>query len=275
MDYLEFYRLKEQPFSIAVDNRFYYNSSQHSEALIRLRYAADTQKGLAVLVGDVGTGKTTLARRLLDELDERYFHAALLVVLHASVTAEWLVRKIAMQLGVEKPADDKTELLSQLCQRLVELHDQKKKAVVLIDEAQMLGNKALMEELRGILNIEVDNQKLLTFILFGLQELDSCLALDGPLRQRVAIRYELTSFTQATTEDYIRYRLQIAGATRELFSAQALATVFEYSHGVPRLINTMCDNALLEGFLRKKEQLETDLIRDVAFDLKLSQSVSA
>lgn len=275
MDYLEFYRLKEQPFSIAVDNRFYYNSSQHSEALIRLRYAADTQKGLAVLVGDVGTGKTTLARRLLDELDERYFHAALLVVLHASVTAEWLVRKIAMQLGVEKPADDKTELLSQLCQRLIELHDQKKKAVVLIDEAQMLSNKALMEELRGILNIEVDNQKLLTFVLFGLAELDNCLALDGPLRQRVAIRYELTSFTQATTEDYIRYRLQIAGATRELFNTQAMATVFEYSHGVPRLINTICDNALLEGFLRKKEQLETDLIRDVAFDLKLSQSVGA
>jgi len=275
MDYLEFYRLKEQPFSIAVDNRFYYNSSQHSEALIRLRYAADTQKGLAVLVGDVGTGKTTLARRLLDELDERYFHAALLVVLHASVTAEWLVRKIAMQLGVEKPADDKTELLSQLCQRLVELHDQKKKAVVLIDEAQMLGNKALMEELRGILNIEVDNQKLLTFILFGLQELDNCLSLDGPLRQRVAIRYELTSFTQATTEDYIRYRLQIAGATRELFNANALATVFEYSRGVPRLINTICDNALLEGFLRKKEQLEPDLIRDVAFDLKLTQAVGA
>ncbi len=275
MDYLEFYRLKEQPFSIAVDNRFYYNSSQHSEALIRLRYAADTQKGLAVLVGDVGTGKTTLARRLLDELDDRYFHAGLLVVLHTSVTAEWLVRKIAMQLGVEKPANDKTELLSQLCQRLVELHDQKKKAVVLIDEAQMLSTKALMEELRGILNIEVDNQKLLTFVLFGLEELDRCLALDGPLRQRVAIRYELTSFTQATTEDYIRYRLQIAGATRELFSTQAMAAVFEYSRGIPRLINTICDNTLLEGFLRKKEQLEPDLIRDVAFDLKLSQSVSA
>jgi general secretion pathway protein A len=275
MDYLEFYQLKEQPFSIAVDNRFYYNSSQHSEALIRLRYAADTQKGLAVLVGEVGTGKTTLARRLLDELDERFFHAALLVVIHTSVTAEWLVRKIAMQLGVEKPSDDKTDLLSQLYQRLVELHDKKKKAVVLIDEAQMLSNKALMEEIRGILNIELDGHKLLTFVLFGLQELDSCLSLDGPLRQRVAIRYELTSFTQTTTEDYVKYRLQVAGATRDLFDKQALATVFEYSGGVPRLINTICDNALLEGFLRKKDQLESDLIREVAFDLKLSQVVGA
>ena len=274
MDYLEYYKLKEQPFSIGVDNRFYYNSSQHSEALIRLRYAADTQKGLAVLVGDVGAGKTTLARRLLDELDEKFFHAALLVVIHASVTSEWLVRKITMQLGVEKPSEDKAELLSQLYRRLVELHDQNKKAVVLIDEAQMLGNKALMEEIRGILNIELDGQKLLTFILFGLQELDNNLSLDLPLKQRVAIRYELTSFTQSTTEDYIRYRLQVAGATRDLFSKAALKTVYECSNGIPRLINTVCDNALLEGFLRKKEQLEPELIREVAADLKLMPLVA-
>ncbi|MEW6323763.1 MAG: AAA family ATPase [Nitrospirota bacterium] len=275
MDYLEYYQLKEQPFSIAVDNRFYYNSSQHSEALIRLRYAADTQKGLALLVGDVGAGKTTLARRLLDELDERFFHAALLVVIHAGVTPEWLVRKITMQLGVEKPSDDKTELLSQLYRRLVELHDQNKKAVVLIDEAQMLGTKGLMEEIRGILNIELDGQKLLTFVLFGLQELDNNLSLDLPLKQRVAIRYQLTSFTLATTEDYVRYRLQIAGATRDLFSKSALKAVHDYSGGIPRLINTICDNALLEGFLRKKEQLEPELIREVAADLKLLEPAGA
>lgn len=269
MDYLDYYQLKEQPFSIAVDNRFYYNSSQHSEALIRLRYAADTQKGLALLVGDVGAGKTTLARRLLDELDERFFHAALLVVIHTAVSPEWLVRKIAMQLGVEKPAADKTELLSQLYRRLAELHDQQKKAVVLIDEAQMLSSKALMEEIRGILNIELDGRKLLTFVLLGLPELDNNLALDMPLKQRVAIRYQLTSFTLATTEDYVRYRLQIAGATRDLFSKPALRAVHEFSGGIPRLINTVCDNALLEGFLRKKEQLEADLIREVAADLKL------
>ncbi len=270
MSYLEYYQLKEQPFSIAVDNRFYYNSSQHSEALIRLRYAADTQKGLALLVGDVGTGKTTLARRLLDELDEHHFHSALLVVIHASVTAEWLVRKIAMQLGVDKPSDDKTDLLTQLYQRLVDIHDEHKKAVVLIDEAQMLGNKAVMEEIRGILNIELDGQKLLTFVLFGLSDLDDCLALDEPLKQRVAIRYQLTSFTQSTTEDYVRYRLQVAGATRELFSKDALSAIYECSGGVPRLINTICDNTLLEGFLRKKDQLGAELIREVATDLKLS-----
>jgi general secretion pathway protein A len=272
MSYLEYYELKEQPFSIAVDNRFYYNSTQHSEALIRLRYAADTQKGLALLVGDVGTGKTTLARRLLDELDEHHFHSALLVVIHTTVTAEWLIRKIAIQMGVEKPSEDKTELMTQLYNRLVTLHDQNKKAVVLIDEAQMLGSKAVMEEIRGILNIELDDQKLITFVLFGLQDLDKCLVLDEPLKQRVAIRYQLTSFTKNTTEDYVRYRLQIAGATRDLFSQEALTLVYNYSGGVPRLINTICDNALLEGFLRKKEQLDSELIREVANDLKLSWS---
>jgi len=192
------------------------------------------------------------------------------VVIHASVAAEWLVRKIAMQLGVEKPSDDKTELLTQLYERLVEIHDQHKKAVVLIDEAQMLANKAVMEAIRGILNIELDGCKLLTFVFFGLADLDDTLALDGPLKQRVAIRYQLTSFTKETTEDYIRYRLQVAGASRDLFTKEAVNAVYEFSGGIPRLINTVCDNALLEGFLRKKEEIRDDLIREVAADLKLS-----
>ena len=269
MSYLEFYQLKEQPFSTSVDNRFYYNSDHHAEALIRLRYAAEQQKGLALLVGNVGTGKTTLARRMLDELDERQFESALLIVIHSSVTSEWLLRKIAIQLGVEITTEGKTEILTRLYQRLVEIHESGKKTVVLIDEAQMLQNKEVMEEFRGILNIELDGHKLITFILFGLTDMDDYLSLDEPLRQRVAIRYELMSFTAATTEDYIRYRLQIAGAERDLFTKEALALIHRYSGGIPRVINTLCDNALLEGYLRKKEELDEELINEVASDLKL------
>src|SRR4030066_2355117 len=119
MDYLEFFRLKEYPFSNAVDTRFYFNSSQHSEAVIRIKYAIDTMKGLAVVVGDIGTGKTTLARRLLDELEENKYEAALLVVLHSSVTADWLMNKIALQIGVEDLHGTKIELLGQIYERLV------------------------------------------------------------------------------------------------------------------------------------------------------------
>ena len=178
MSYLEFYSLKEHPFSLSVDNRFYYNNTLHAEALVRLKHAAESRMGSAILLGDVGSGKTTVAQRMLDELDERMYESALLIVIHASVTSEWLLRRTAMLLGIEKPAEAKTDLLAQLCQHLMQIYESGKKAVVLIDEAQMLRTKEVTEELRGILNIEVDGQKLITFILFGLTALEDCLALD-------------------------------------------------------------------------------------------------
>jgi len=269
MSYIEFYNLKEQPFSISVDNRFYYNSVQHAEALVHLKYAAEERKGFAVLVGKLGTGKTTLARRMLDELEESAYESALLIVIHSSVTSEWLLRKIAMQLGVEKPADGKTELLTQLYNRLVEIYDKGKKAVVLIDEAQMLQSKEVMEEVRGVLNIELDGNKLITFIFFGLEDLDKYLALDEPLKQRVAVRSELQCFTQTATEEYIKFRLQKAGAKKELFTKDALEAIHECTDGIPRLINTLCDNALLEGFLRKRDKISAEMIHEVASDLKM------
>lgn len=272
MSYLEFYKLKEQPFTNTVDTKFYYNSTQHSEALLRLKHAIGTMKGLAVLVGGIGTGKTTLARRMLDELGEKEFESALLVIIHANITPEWLLKKIITQLGVEELPDDKTELLSKLCKRLIEIHEEGKKAVVLIDEAQMLQTKELMEEFRGILNIETDGNKLITFVLFGMPELDACLSLDEPLRQRIAMRFKLQSFEESTTEEYIKFRLKIAGCSSELFTKDALEAIHNYSHGIPRLINTICDNALLEGFLRKKTKIDAIIIKEVVNDLGLTNN---
>jgi type II secretory pathway predicted ATPase ExeA len=270
VSYLEHYRLREQPFSIAVDNRFYYDSRQHADALVRLMYAASERKGLAILVGDVGAGKTTLARRLLDQLDDAQYESALLIIIHSAVTSEWLLKKIATQLGVQKPADDTPSVLTQLSQRLIQIHEQGKKAVVLIDEAQMLNAREVMEEFRGILNMEIDGQKLITFVLFGLTALDAALALDGPLAQRVAIRCHLQSFTEAITQDYILFRLKVAGAERNPFTLGAIAAVHRFTEGTPRLINTLCDNALLEGFLQKKEKIDEALIQEIARDLKFS-----
>ncbi|MFQ5597865.1 MAG: ExeA family protein [Nitrospiria bacterium] len=272
MNYLDFYQLNEQPFSISVDNRFFYNSDQHSEALLRLKYAAEHRKGLAVLIGDVGTGKTTLARRMLDELDETQFDSALLVVIHTSITSEWLLRKIAVQLGVEGPNNDKAALLNQLYNRLIDIKDAGKKAVVLVDEAQMLHRKETMEEFRGMLNIEFESNKLITFIFFGLPSLDDTLALDKPLQQRIAVRYQLRSFSDKATEAYIQCRLEVAGAKRPLFDDGAISAIYTYSNGIPRLINTLSDNALFEGFLRRKEKIGEKMIQEVAADLKLPES---
>ncbi len=268
MDYLEFYGLEEEPFSQAPNLKFYFNSAQHSRAVVRLMYAVDTMKGLAVLIGDIGTGKTILARRMLDSLPEEEYESALLVIIHSHITADWLLTRIARQLGVEDPAPEKLKLLNQLYNRLVELHDQGKKAVVLIDEAQMLQAKEIMEEFRGLLNLEMDG-KLVTFVFFGLPELEDHLHLDEPLAQRVALKCRLDSFNRESTEGYINHRLRLAGAKHKLFNPKAIDLIHHYSQGVPRLINTICDNCLFEGFLMKQKSIDDMLVKNIVVDLGL------
>lgn len=271
MSFLEFYGLKGQPFSNAPDNRFYFNSEQHAQALLRLKYAVDSLKGLSVLIGDIGTGKTTLARRMLDELPEDEYESALLIIIHSSVTSEWLLKKISVQLGVKDVADTKMEIIGQLYQRLMQIHEAGKKPVVLIDEAQMLNSRDLMEEFRGLLNIENTDGKLLSLIFFGMSGLNDCLALDPPLQQRVAVKYKLKSLDDKATEAYIRHRLSIVGCEKDLFTPDAYRSIHEHSHGIPRLINTICDNALFEGFLVKKKLIDEDLILEVAQELDLEK----
>jgi type II secretory pathway predicted ATPase ExeA len=267
MSYEQFYQLREQPFSNTPDPRFFFEVDQHTEILARLVHAVNTMKGLAVVVGDVGTGKTMLARRMLDQLDDDQYESALLVIIHSSINSEWLLRKIASQIGVKEVAEDKVSILSQIYQRLVDLHQTGKKAVVLIDEANMLEQQELMEELRGFLNLEVPGSKLITFILFGLPKLEANLSLDAPLVQRVAVKCRLTSLKPETTKAYIRHRLKVAGATREIFSDEVLNQIAIESQGIPRLINTIGDNVLLEGYLMKREKIDVQLVKDVARDL--------
>src|SRR5512135_3310807 len=223
MNYLEFFELHQEPFSNAPVARFYFDSQQHGQALMRLRYAVEQMKGLAVLVGDIGAGKTTLARRMLDSLPEEEYEAALMVIIHSGITASWLLRRIALQLGVENPAEEKLALLSQLYQRLVKIYEQGKKAVVLIDEAQMLASREIMEEFRGLLNLEVPERKLLSFVFFGLPEIEENLKLDPPLAQRVALRYRLEPLSEEATDAYVRHRLRLAGAPRVPFTAGGIS----------------------------------------------------
>lgn len=269
MDYLEYYTLKEHPFSNVVDNRFYYSGTQHSEALIRLKYAIDTKKGLAVVIGDIGTGKTTLARRLLEGLDENLYEAVLLVVIHSAVSADWLVKKLAIQLGVADIKEDKVELLSQIYKRLFDLSEQGKAPIIIIDEVQMLKSKEIMEEFRGLLNMEIPEGKMVNFIFVGLPELDSVLSLDEPLKQRIAVKVRLKALSEEDTMEYIKHRLQVAGCPKNPFTDGAMRIVFQYSHGVPRLINTICDNALLDGYLLKANSIDETIINAVAVDLGL------
>ncbi|TMA28789.1 MAG: AAA family ATPase [Deltaproteobacteria bacterium] len=269
MNYLDYYELAQEPFSNAPVSRFYFNSPQHSQALVRLTHLCSQMKGLGILVGDIGAGKTTLARRLLDSLPETEYEAALLVIIHSGVTASWLLKRVALQLGVEAPSEDKLTLLGQLYQRLMKVYEQGKKAVVLIDEAQMLASRELMEEFRGLLNLEVPDRKLISIIFFGLPEIEENLKLDPPLQQRVAMKYRLDHLAQDSTEAYIKHRLRLAGASRMPFTPESVKAVHRFSSGTPRVINTLCDNALFEGYVARAPMIDEPMIERVALDLGL------
>lgn len=269
MSYLDHFGLTAEPFSNAPVSRFYFNAPQHQQALTRLLYAVSSMKGLAVLVGDIGAGKTTLARRMLDSLPEEEYEAALLVIIHSGITASWILRRIALQLGVESPAQEKLALLSQLYQRLLQIYEQGRKAVVLIDEAQMLETRELMEEFRGLLNLEVPERKLISFVFFGLPEIEKNLKLDPPLAQRVAMRYRLEPFNQESTEAYVKHRMRLAGSSRSPFMPDALEAVHRRASGTPRVINTLCDNALFEAFLARTQEIHAPLIEQIADNLGL------
>jgi len=269
-NYLGWWGFKIRPFSNTPDSRFYFNSKQHSEAITRLVHAVENMEGLAVLIGKIGSGKTTLARRILESFNPHEYVVALMVIIHSAITPDWLLRKIALQLGVKKTETQKLLLIGQLYQRLVEIYEEGKKAVILIDEAQMLQTRELMEEFRGLLNLEVPGKKLLTFVFFGLEELNDYLALDEPLKQRIALKYTLHSFDRPATRAYILHRLRVGGVTNPIFSEDAINMVYELSNGTPRLVNTICNNALLEGFFLKKRYIDQNLVRSVGENLDLN-----
>jgi type II secretory pathway predicted ATPase ExeA len=267
MSYLEHFGLTEEPFSNAPVSRFYFESPQHQQALVRLTHAVSRMRGLSVLVGDIGAGKTTLARRLLDALPEEEYEAALFVIIHSGVTASWLLRRIALQLGVENPAQEKLALLSQLYQRLMQIHEQGRKAVVLIDEAQMLETRELMEEFRGLLNLEVPERKLISFVFFGLPDIERNLRLDPPLAQRVAMRYRLEPLNPESTRSYVEHRIHTAGGSHHPFTPAAIDVLHRVSGGSPRIINTLCDNALFEAFLSGETTVDAPRIEEIARNL--------
>jgi general secretion pathway protein A len=267
VSYEEYYSLHDQPFLNSPDNRFFFNSHQHQEAMTRIFHAINTRKGLAVLLGDVGTGKTTLGRRMLQDLPPDKYQATLLIIIHTSISREWLLRKIASQMGVADVSTDRDELMSQLIRRLEEIEQQGRKAVILVDEANMLQSKEIMEELRGLLNLEGPLGKLISFVLIGLPDLDDHIAQDAPFKQRTAVRFTLHSLQPTVMRQYIIHRLKVAGTEDPLFSDDAYDAIYNFSNGIPRLINTICDNALLEGYLTKRTQIDSDLIEDVVVGL--------
>lgn len=270
MAYETFFRLKYEPFAVQPDPRFYFNSPQHAVAREYLLHAAERGRGLALLLGEIGTGKTTLSRRILTELsdDERY-HIGMVVLTH-SIKARWVLEKFATLFDIEEQPQDSSELFSLIVNRLFEIHNAGNKAVVFIDEANKMDDPETLEELRGFINLETaEGRKLVTFILIGLPDLEVNLAQNAALYQRIAVRVTLNPLTTDAVKAYIQHRLRIAGRADPIFTEKALDTVASYSGGRPRLVNIICDNSLIEGYIQRKPRIDEFVVERVSKNLNL------
>jgi general secretion pathway protein A len=247
--YLDFFGLSEMPFNITPDPRFLYFSEHHRAAYQHLIYGIEHRKGFIELVGEVGSGKTTICRAVLTELRTHKVETAL--ILNPSLTETQLLRAIVNDFGIEDAGRDRLAHIERLNRFLLEKNRQGYNIAILIDEAQDL-SPAVMEQVRLLSNLETDRHKLMQIVLCGQPELDARLSRPDlrQLRQRITVRYRLPPLTEAETAAYIQHRLQVAGAGGRVgFSADAVRAVQDFAVGTPRLINAVCDNALLAGYV--------------------------
>ncbi len=246
--YTAFFGLREKPFGLNPDPRFLFLSAAHREALAHLLYGIEQGEGFIAVTGEVGTGKTTLCRTLLRRLGPEVEVAFLF---NPKLSARELLESIVIELGLEKRGASARELIDELNHFLLERRQQGRRVLLIIDEAQGLASDTL-EQIRLLSNLETETEKLIQILLLGQPELDTILESDGlrQLRQRIAVRWRLAPLSRDETAEYVRHRLRVsAGADRDrLFSDAALREVYRRSHGVPRIVNLLCDRALLAGF---------------------------
>ena len=271
--YKDFYGLKDEPFNVTPDPRFLYLTAQHQEALNHLVYGVHNRKGFILLTGEVGAGKTTLCRALLNEMDPSC-HTAL--ILNPALSETQLLRAIVDEFGIDTVAPNRLSLLRALNDHLLRLNCAGEDAVLIIDEAQDM-SVGTLEMVRLLSNLETEQQKLVQIILVGQPELRETLARRDlrQLSQRITVRYHLQTMTRADTAEYVQHRLRVAGggrATALQFDPGAVREIYRFSHGTPRLVNALSDKALLAGYVHQTARISRRLVRRAARELKGSVS---
>lgn len=257
--YLEFYGLKQAPFDITPNPRFLFHSHKHREAFNHLVYGIRERKGFVQLTGEVGAGKTTLCRALLEHLDGKFSTA---LIMNPVLSGDELMKAIATEFGLDVRRCDRLETIAAISDFLLKQTLAGKETVLIIDEAQNL-TEELLEQVRLISNIETDDRKLLQIVLMGQPELRD--KLNSPrlkqLRQRITVRYHLAPLTRTEVGQYIQHRLALAGSRgAAAFTWPAIWRVFDYSQGIPRLVNAVCDKALLAGFVENSYRINYRMV---------------
>jgi general secretion pathway protein A len=267
--YTSFYGLKEKPFNVTPDPQFLYLGEKHREALAHLIYGVKQKKGFMVITGEVGTGKTTLIRCLLAYLNSTNGTKAAFLFNPKLGTADF-IRSILRDLGLRAEGGTKGDSLHSLYDYLLDEYEKGERVILIVDEAQGL-SQSLLEEIRLLSNLETSKSKLLQILLVGQPELNETLSRQEfrQIRQRINMHYHLTALSEKETQEYIEKRLQIAGTQGPLFTQRGIKEIYRNSRGIPRLINILCDNSLLNGYASEQDVIGKKLVREAARDLKL------
>lgn len=264
--YKKYFGIRKAPFSIAPDPRYLFMSEQHREALAHLLYGVKNNGGFVLLTGEVGTGKTTICRCLLEQLPK---NCDIAYVIHPKISAIELLATICDEFRISYPKRATTKIfLDRINAYLLEAHANRRKALLIIDEAQNLSDEVL-EQVRLLTNLETNERKLLQIILIGQPELRDKLARPEmrQLSQRIVARCHLGPLSKAEVAPYVNHRLAVAGIRTELFSPKSLSILFKLSGGIPRIINAICDRALLGAFVQEKKRIEKSTLVKAAVEV--------
>jgi general secretion pathway protein A len=262
--YEQFFELSEKPFSLNPDPSYLYLGRNHSRALTILEYGIASESGITVITGEIGAGKTTLVRHLLNEMDN---DCVIGLISNTHKSFGELIHWISMAFGLKHEGKDKVALYNQFVEYMIDQYAHGRRVVLIVDEAQNLDAEAL-EELRVVSNINADKDLVIQLVLVGQPELRETLSRPDlkQFTQRISAYFHLQSLSREETGEYVKHRLGVAGVAREIFDAEALDLVFENSEGVPRLINTLCHLALTYAFADGSKTVTADVLRHVLED---------
>jgi type II secretory pathway predicted ATPase ExeA len=263
--YEAYWELSEPPFDNSPNPKFFYLSPEHEEALVRLVYTVRHRKGCGMLTGEYGCGKTTLSRALIQRLEAERYEIGLLT--NPSWTPVDFLREVLYQLGVETQETRKPELLHLLNDLFYRNYQAGRESVVIVDEAQLIEDDAVFEELRLLMNFQTDDRFLLTVLLIGSPELGAKVRRLKHLDQRISLRYHLNALDHTHTASYIAHRLRMAGQPNQLFTEEAVKLIFDFTRGTPREINNLCDVALLVGYSKRAKEIGEKIVAEVIKDM--------
>lgn len=263
--YRAFYGLTLRPFSKTPDPAFLYQGRVHGEALARLEHGVE-EREIVLLTGEIGCGKTTLSRALIDRLGDR---CRIALVVYPRMSASQLMEQIASRLGVDPLPRRKGALIDALATQLYALDEAGQTPLVIIDEAQLISAKGVFDELRLLCNLQLDDRGLLSLVLIGQPELKKKLARPAyqAFAERIGLGFHLDRFDQGETARYLAHRVAVAGRRRPLFTDGAVALIHAASDGVPRRINNIAASCLLQGLGLERDPVDEAIVRDVVQDL--------